>query len=113
MAMRALDLPLIMNALNGVPQLLGTIVATTTKNNHDTAAPFNDTAPALTGKTLMLQPDTECYVYFGALNTQTATTSHVHLDPFEKIVIRMNDTLGYVACVAVSGTTNLRVHEMA
>ncbi len=102
----------LMQALNGQPTLLGTVVATTTKNNHDTAAPFSNTGEGLKGMTLMLQPDAACYVYFGPLNTQTATTSHVYLDAREKFTVTMKNSDSFVACVAITGTVNLRVFQV-
>lgn len=98
--------------LNGTPVLLGTIVATTTKNNHDTAVAFNNTGDALKGKLLMLQPDAACYIDFGTANTGTATTSAIKLAADERVVVSMTEAHGWVACVSVSGTTNLRVWEL-
>lgn len=100
-------------AVNGSPSYLGTIVATTTKNNHDTAAPFNDTGDALKGKTIMVQPDTACYILAGSANTSTVTTANgVKLAADERVTITMTRDQGWLACLAVSGTTNLKVWEM-
>lgn len=98
-------------AATGKPVLLGTITATTTKNNSDTAVPFNTTGDLLAEKMLMLQPDTACYVWTGTTTGAAATTSHIYLDAREKYYLSMGAD-GYVACVAVSGTTVLRVFEM-
>lgn len=100
-------------ALNGSPSYLGTIIATTTKNNHDTATPFNDTGDALKGKALMVQPDTACYILAGATNAGTVTTSNgVKLAADERVILTMTRDQGWLACVAVSGTTNLKVWEL-
>lgn len=102
-------------ALNGLPTYLGVIVATTTKNNHDTATPFNNTGDALKGKTLLLQPDAACFVYWGTANTATATTTNgVRLGANERVTMAMSPTSAtWIACVSVTGTTNLRVWELA
>lgn len=99
-------------AVNGMPVLLGTIVATTTKNNHDTAVPFNNTGDALKSKPVLLQSDAACYVAFGSTNAVTATTSNVKLAADEKVTFVMDPSYGWIACVAVSGTANLRVSEL-
>lgn len=98
--------------LNGVPVKLGVIVATTTKNNHDTAVPFNNTGNALKGKLLMFQPDAACYLMFGTANTITATTASVKIAADERVSVSMTEDHGWVACVSVTGTTNLQVWEM-
>ena len=95
---------------------LGTIVATTTKNNHDTATPFNNSGDALKGKLLMLQPDTACRVNVGTTNAAAAATSGAnkgpHLAADERVQVDMSGSYGWVACVADSGTTNLDVYEL-
>lgn len=99
--------------LSGTPVLLGTIVATTTKNNHDTATPFNNTGDALKGKMLLIQPDTACYILPGTANTATVTTSNgIKLGAEERVILSMADDYGWLACVAVSGTTNCRIWEL-
>lgn len=106
------------SVLYGKPTLLGCIVATTTKNNNDTAAPFNNTGDALKGKTLLLQPDSACHVAFGTVNTVTvansATAGGVKLAADERFYISMGEDTGWIACIIASGgsTTNLRVYEM-
>lgn len=104
---------LVVEALNGSPSYLGVIVATTTKNNHDTAAPFNNTGDALKGRVLLLQPDAACYVLAGILNTATVTTTNgVKLQADERVILTMTASQGWLACVSVTGTTNLKVWEM-
>lgn len=103
-------------ALNDAPRsFLGVIIATTTKNNHDTATPFNNTGKALQGKTLLIQADTACYIYTGPLNTQTvtgtATGNGFLLEAGKGYTMTMGSDAGYLACVAVSGTSNLKVWE--
>ncbi len=97
-------------ALNGSPTFLGVIVATTTKNNHDTVAAFNNTGDALKGKIVMIQSDAACYVLAGSLNTSTVTTANgVKLAPDERVIITMSRDQGWLAGLAVSGTANIRV----
>ena len=103
--------------LNGVPTALGVIVATTTKSNHDTAAPFNNTGDALKCKVLLLQPDTACWIAFGTTNAVTASTvataGSIYLAARQLLPIVMTERHGWIACVAVSGTTNLQVWELS
>lgn len=99
--------------LNGTPNYLGVIVATTTKNNHDTAVPFNDTGEALKGKVLLIQPDAVCYIYVGTVNTATATTTNgIKVGADERVIIAMGSSYGWLACVSSTGTTNCRVWEL-
>lgn len=96
----------------GAPSFLGVIVATTTKNNADTATPFNATGEALKDKVLLIQPDAICYIYVGAANTQTATTANgIKLAADQSVTIHMGNN-GYLACVSASGTTNCRVWSL-
>lgn len=100
-------------ALAGSPNHIGTIVATTTKNNHDTATAFSNTGDALTGKVLLLQPDAACYVKTGATNGQTVTTANgVLLEANEKFPLSMPSGHGFIAALAVSGTANVKVFEL-
>lgn len=99
--------------LNGTPLFLGKIVATTTKNNHDTAVPFNDTGSALGGKVVLLQTDAACYVYPGTTNAATATAANgVLLAANERVVMCLGESYGWVAALAVAGTANVRVWEL-
>jgi hypothetical protein len=113
MANRLVEPGNILEAVYGSPSYLGTIVATTTKNNHDTATPFNNTGDALKTKMLMVQPDAECYILAGTTNGATVTTGNgVYLDANEKFFITMKSGQGWLACVSLAGTTNLKVWEM-
>lgn len=103
----------IITYINGTPVLLGTLTCTTTKNNHDTAVPFNDTTVALTGKVLLLQPDATCYVLPVTANDGTVTTANgVKLAADEKVIIGMASSYGFLAAVSASGTTNIKVWEL-
>lgn len=98
---------------SGTPVFLGVIVATTTKNNHDTAVPFNNTGDALEGKKLLIQSDADCYLLPGVLNTATVTTSNgVKVFANERVVIGMRQGYKWLAALAVSGTANVRVWEL-
>lgn len=100
-------------AVNGTHVLLGTIVATTTKNNTDTAVPFNSTGEGLKGKTLLVQPDAACYILPGLLSTSTVTTANgLKLSADQTYVIMMGASYGWLACLSVSGTANLKVWEL-
>jgi hypothetical protein len=106
---RPLDQEQQLPALNGSPQFLGVVVATTTKNNADTAVPF--TIP--TGAVLLLQPDTACYLKAATASTGTVTTANgVLLAANEKFTVMLATDEAWVACLAVSGTTNLKVWQL-
>lgn len=106
----------LMDALNGLHSFLGVIIATTTKNNHDTATPFNNTGDALKGKTLILQSDAAYYVYAGTANTATVTGTTTGngmlIGAGERVQLTMTRDHGWLAAVAVSGTANVKVWEM-
>jgi hypothetical protein len=94
---------------------LGVLVATTSVNNLTTAAPFNSTGDGLKGKVLMLQPDTACWIKTGASDvaaTTSATGSSVKVAAEERVIVRMSHDSGYIAAIAVAGTSNVRVFEM-
>lgn len=101
-------------AIYGDPVYLGTIAATTTsKNNHSTGTAFNNTGEALKGKLLLVQPDVACYVRQVSANDGTASsTNGVKLAADQIFYLSMRSTKGWLACVSVSGTVNLRVFEM-
>ncbi len=100
----------------GAFTFLGVIVATTTKNNSDTAAAFNASGDALTHKVLLVQTDTECYIRLGADATITAvasaTSASFRLAAGASATIHMGAAYGYIACIAASGTSNLKVWGM-
>ena len=99
--------------INGTPVFLGLIVATTTKNNTDTATPFNTAANGLAGKALLIQSDTECFILPSASSTGTVTTANgVKVGADEKVIIIMGPTYGWLAGLAVTGTSNIRVWEL-
>ena len=98
--------------LVGCPTRLGVIICTTSKNNHDTATPFNNTGNALKGKLLVVQPDAACYINAVTANNGTAATTDLKLDAGEKFYIQMGEDHGWLACIAVSGTVNLQVYEL-
>ncbi len=101
---------------------LGTLVATTSVNNHSTAVAFNNTGVGLAGKLLLLQPDADCWIEFGTANTVTASISATSASFFiaagDSKIVLMDDAVtsttyhGWIACVSVSGTTNLKVWEL-
>ena len=93
---------------------LGTIVATTTRNNTTTAVPFS--IPA-SGK-LSVQCDAAAYVTVcTALASCTATTTNGIKLAADQLFTTSTPSsaagAGYVAAVAVTGTANCRVFERA
>ncbi len=106
-----------LGAAIGTPVTLGVLIATTSVNNATTGTPFNTTAgTGLAGKILLLQPDTACLCKFGADSSVAATTSATgssfELVAKERVVIWVNQDLGFLACIAVSGTSNVKVWEL-
>jgi hypothetical protein len=113
MAFPRLHGPALDEQVYGPANWLGTIVATTTKNNHDTATPFNDTGDGLGGKLLLLQPDAACYVKFGTTNATTVTSSNgLKLAADQFYYVNVPSNYGWVAALAVSGTANVKVFEL-
>lgn len=99
-------------ALVGSPSRLGVIIATTTsKNNHDTATPFNNTGDALTGKLLVLQPDVACRIKTGSTNATAAAATDLLLEANEKFPLSMPSGHGFLAARAEAGTVNMQVYE--
>lgn len=97
-------------SLNGTPRYLGTIAASTTKNNHDTAAPFNNTGSGLANKLLLIQCDAAAHILPGTTNATTVTTSNgVKLAADERVVVRMEEGYGWLAAV---GAANCKVWEL-
>lgn len=95
--------------LNGSPSLAdgGTITATTTKNNSDTAVPFT----MLANRAYLLQPDLAVYVKSGTTSGTTVTAANgLLIEAFEKYVITLLDTETFLAALSVSGASaNLKV----
>lgn len=106
----------IQGPLNGVPVLLGVIQASTTKNNNDTATPFNNTGDALEGKVLMIQCDAAANVRCdGTTSTVTASATITnaaygpHVDANQVVYCTMSLGFKWVAAV---GSANCAVWEM-
>jgi hypothetical protein len=88
------------------PQLIGTITATTSKNNNTTAVGFVITA----GSRLLLQSDTACYVLAGTTSgAAAASTTGVLLAANQERPWYLLPTEAYIAVIAVSGTSNVKV----
>lgn len=92
--------------LNGSPAYLGTIVATTTKNNSDTAAPFAIEA----GQFILVQCDVAAYVLPGTSTAAAATTANgVKVAADEKFYILLRAGQSYLAIISASGTATCKV----
>lgn len=105
--------------LYAVPRPLGVIASTgTTKNNHDTAAAFNNTGDALKGKILLLRSSVAARFLPGTANTAATVatagqaTTGVPIAAGERVVVVMTDTYGWVAYLPDSGSGNLEVWEL-
>lgn len=93
---------------------LGTITATTTKNNTDTAAAFG--IPA--GAKLSVQCDATAYVLVctSSASCSATTTNGIKVAAdqlFTTSTPSSSAGAGYVAVVSASGTANCRVFERA
>lgn len=93
--------------LNGSLEWVGTIVATTTKNNADTAVPFT----LLANRSYLLQPDTAGYVATVSSASGTVTAANgLLLEAGEKYRVTMLEGVtSHIAALAVSGTCNVKV----
>lgn len=102
---------------SGTPVKLGHIIATTTKNNADTATPFSHTGDALKGKVLLLEASAACNVNFGTTNAVVAHVTATNADygmnmaANERIVVRMDAERGY-GWIAVVGAATVVVWEL-
>jgi hypothetical protein len=94
----------------GADVRIGTIVATTTKNNSDTAAPFD--IPRNTR--LVVQCDVETYITWGTATTAAATAaSGLKLAADEKWETNSTAANIYLAALPVSaGTANCKVFKV-
>ena len=99
--------------LSGTPVLLGTITATTAKDNADTAVVFNDASPGLAGKLVMLQCDSACYIKCSTAAASAATAANgILLSAYERVVIWLGESYGWVSVLPVSGTSVVKVWEL-
>lgn len=93
-----------------VPNLLGVIIATTAKNQTDTATPF--TIPI--GHPVVIHCDAACYVKWVSTAGGAATTSsyNYRLGANETVLDKSNSTLQYLSVLSVSGTTNCYISRI-
>lgn len=99
--------------LNGSPQYLGTIAASTTTTNHTTASPFNNTGDGLAGKMLLIQPDATCFLRGVTTNSGTVTTTNgVYVGTNERVIITLKSDEGWLAVLGDGGSVNARVWEL-
>ncbi len=94
--------------LNGVPTFLGTIIATTTKNQADTASPF--VIPA--GQFLLVQCDAATYLLPGVSAATVTTANGVKVIADEKYYIMLKSGQYSLAALAVTGTVNCKVWRL-
>ena len=104
--------PHLNQALYGDAVLLGTIVATTTKDNGDTSVPFNNTGEQLKGKLLLIQSDVAVYIKQNSTASAGVTAANgVKVLADEKFFVNMRSNKGYLSVLPVSGTANVKVFE--
>jgi len=102
---RFLDVLKTIHALNGSPEYLGTISASSG------AAVNSFTIPA--GTLLMLQPTAAGYVLPGSANTVTVTALNgVKLDADEKFPLFLRTPEAFLAWLPVSGAADLKVWRL-
>jgi hypothetical protein len=110
---RAQSSVLVETQMIGTHVPLGVVTATTTKNNHDTAVPFNNTGDALKAMTLQVQCDVDAYFGVGTTNAATVTTANgVYLEAKKIYVLSMSEAYGWVAFLSVSGTATCKVWQL-
>jgi hypothetical protein len=92
--------------LNGEDSYKGVIIATTVKDNSNTATPFTLTQ----GEWYQVQCDAVCYVLVGATaaSATLTTSTGVYLDAREKYTLRLQSG-AYIQALASSGTANMKV----
>lgn len=97
----------------GTPTYLGVITATTAKNNHTTAVPFNNTGDAMTGKVILVVPTADCYILQGTTNAATVTAANgVPLYAGERVPLALAANEGWLAVLPVGSTVDLKVWEL-
>lgn len=99
---------------SGCPVYLGTIDFTaTSKTNSQATAPFNATGDALKYKTLLLQPDQDCYILPVTTATGAVTSSNgIQLTAGERVIVNMAEVHRWMAVIRVSASGNLKVWEL-
>lgn len=104
------------NIINGTPVWKGVIIATTTKNNHDTATPFLNTGDAMEGGVYLLEASAACNVNCaGTTNAVTASVTRTSssygfaMAADERVIITMAE--GY-KWIAVVGAASVVVWEL-
>jgi len=101
----------LMEGLNADGTYLGTIIATTVKDQSNTASPFTTVSQH---DVVMVQPDAACYVDTASTAAAGTLTSAngIYLEANEKYYMRMSKG-AYIMCLAVTGTVNLKVRRLA
>lgn len=107
--------PFLTQALYGDPVLIGTITATATLDNSNTAVPFANTGELLKGKTLYLQGDAAFYFKQNTTAAAGVTTAGLQIGLSGSTAnwyVSMRSFKGYLSILPVSGTVNVKVFEM-
>lgn len=99
-------------APHGAPSYLGTIIATTAKDNSNTAVPF--VIPA--GTWIMLQSDADFYYLPQTVAATAVTTANgvkvtVAVETWPQRLFLFG-TQAYISCLSVSGTANVKVWSL-
>lgn len=99
----------LLSAAPGAPAYLGTIIATTAKDNSNTAVQF--TIPA--GTLIMLQSDADYYYLPQSVAATAVTTANgvkvtVAVETWPQRVF-LSGNQAYISCLSVSGTANVKV----
>lgn len=99
-------------AAPGAPSFLGVIIATSAKDNSNTAVPF--VIPA--GCLIMLQSDADYYYLPQAVAATAVTTANgvlvdVSVETWPQRVF-LSGSQAYISCLSVSGTANVKVWSL-
>jgi hypothetical protein len=107
----------VLAGLNGAPRLLGTIVATNTvaKDNLNTAGPsgpFLTGSGGLSGLTLMVQPNQDCYwSYIASGSAAVHSGSGVYLEMNERDYF-IADERTTISAIGATATVYLKVFDV-
>lgn len=99
-----------LQALNGSPSFLGTVTATTVKDNSNTSSTFTITG----GSLLMVQCDAASYLLTAssAAAATLTSTNGVRVEAYEKFYLMLLNKEQWLQALAVTGTINCKVWRM-
>lgn len=106
----------LLQAINGAPTYLGSIVTTSAaaKNNSDTAVAFNGSAaPYLKGKMLLIQTSGVCYILPVSSASGAVTSANgIKLAADERVILTMDGARGFLSVIRDSSDVTVKVWEL-